>query len=108
MKVDVSLDLFQNKFSNSCHKDRFSLQGLHILYDYLIGLELSSGKELELDVSKIAMQYCQYDSLESIMQDYGIDVVLKDDHAAIEKRLEEVCILVHADFEDQLFILGVL
>ena len=74
MKTNVTEYDFTNAFQQ-IRPDNFSYQGLQALYEYMTELEDDMGEEFELDVIALCCDYSEFDSLEAINNEYGIDCV---------------------------------
>lgn len=73
MKQTINAYQFRDAFrSSSDYKNRFSYDGLGILFDYLEEYEESSGEELEFDMVGIACEWYE-DDWQGIASDYSID-----------------------------------
>ena len=78
MKQTINVYQFRDAFkSSSDYKNRFSYDGLGILFDYLEEYEQSSDQELEFDMVGIACEWYE-DDWESICSDYSIDLCVDD------------------------------
>ena len=78
MKQTINVHQFRDAFqSSSDYKNRFSYDGLGILFDYLEEYEDSAGQELEFDMVGIACEWYE-DDWESICSDYSIDLCVDD------------------------------
>ena len=78
MKQTINVYQFRDAFkSSSDYKNRFSYDGLGILFDYLEEYEDSSGEELEFDMVGISCEWYE-DDWESICSDYSIDLCVDD------------------------------
>ena len=75
MKIDVTLDMFRNKFVDYDRGEQFSYEGLEALYEYLIDLERDMGEEIILDVIALCCEFTEYESstLVDIASDFGED-----------------------------------
>ena len=78
MKITLNVSDFRSEFARwSDYKDRFSYEGLGILFDYLEEYEQSTGEEMEMDVIGISCDWYEAD-WESIYSDYSIDLCVDD------------------------------
>lgn len=73
MKHTVNLYAFRDAFYRMGREDRFSYEGLDILFDYLEGLEQDIGEEIELDVIALCCDYAE-STIDELISDYGIDI----------------------------------
>lgn len=72
MKSTVNLYQFRDAFQRM-DRNKFSYEGLEVLFDYLESYEEDSGTEIELDVVGLCCDYSE-DSPENIAENYGIDL----------------------------------
>ena len=73
MKQTINVYQFRDAFkSSSDYKNRFSYDGLGVLFDYLEEYEESTGEELELDVIGICCEWEEAD-YQGIAESYGLD-----------------------------------
>lgn len=78
MKQTINFSQFCDAFKlSSDYKNRFSYDGLGILFHYLEDYEDSTGQELEFDMVGIACEWYE-DDWESICSDYSIDLCVDD------------------------------
>jgi hypothetical protein len=95
MKQTVNFSNFNNAFE-AIRPDNFTYYGREVLFDYIEGLEFSTGEEFELDVIAFCCDFtenCAYD----IAQDYAyeIDPNWNEDEIAeeVRNRLENATII---------------
>lgn len=81
MKTSISLYDFRDAFMRANRKDRFSYDGLEIIFKYIENVEESCGQEFELDVIGICCDYAE-DEARGIAESYGIDVRGMNDEEA--------------------------
>jgi len=92
MKKTISFSDFSSEFWNSSYKDRFSYEGLEILFNYLEEYEEATGEELELDVVAFSCDFYEATPME-IAKDYNIDleeIEIEDGEILINKVIEKV------------------
>lgn len=71
MKTYVSQTDFIDAFKNSTYyMNNFSYDGLVELYEYFEQLEYDTGREIELDVIGICVEYAEYKTLYDFLADY--------------------------------------
>lgn len=70
MKKTVYADEFVRAFDDMGRGDYFSLAGRYALYYYLLDLEDSVGKEVELDVVALCCEYSEYSSALEAFKDH--------------------------------------
>ena len=88
MKKTVSVYDFIDAFQKADRTPgNFSYQGLHVLYDYLIEVEESTGEEMELDVIAICCDYAE-STAEEIAQNYDIPIDGLDEDDAFDQVVE--------------------
>ena len=73
MKQTINLHDFRNAFYKMGRKDKFSWEGLKILFDYLEELEMATGEEMELDVIALCCDYAE-STIDELIRDYDIDM----------------------------------
>lgn len=73
MKITLNVSDFRSEFARwSDYKNRFSYEGLGILFEYLEQYEQDTGEEMEMDVVGISCDWYEAD-WQSIASDYSID-----------------------------------
>jgi hypothetical protein len=72
MKTTVSIYDFRREFAQ-CRPDKFSYEGLSILFDYLEQLGDDIGEEIELDVIAICCDYSE-DHYSDYAANYDVDL----------------------------------
>jgi hypothetical protein len=70
---------FHNAFVECNRGNQFSREGFKLLFDYLEEYEESTGESIELDPIAICCDYVE-DTIESIIQNYSIDVSSIDEY----------------------------
>jgi hypothetical protein len=73
MITQITFSAFCDAFRDMDRNDNFSYEGKRALFDYLEEYEGVSGCELELDIIAFCCEFYEND-LDSIIDDYGIDV----------------------------------
>lgn len=87
MKQNVTKSDFRDAFNRMDRKDQFSYEALGAIYDWTIDLEDDMDGETELDVIAICCEWCEYDNLAALKDDYRIVTDLdglKDQTTVIE------------------------
>lgn len=87
MKQTIDLHQFREAFHDMGRKDRFSYDGLRVLFEHLEEYEDSTGQEIELDVIALCCEYLEAEPLD-IADSYGVDLTEVDPDEADE--VEEV------------------
>lgn len=88
MKTSVNFSAFCDAFRDMGRNDNFSYAGKRALFDYLEQYEEDCGCEVELDVITLCCEYDEND-LDSIINDYGIDVSEAEDDDEKAEIVEE-------------------
>lgn len=78
MKTSINFSAFCDAFRDMDRNENFSYAGKRALFDYLEEYEEAGGCEVELDVIAICCEYYESD-LDSIINDYGVDVSEAED-----------------------------
>ena len=74
MKTTITSTEFANAFQSSdTYRNNFSRDGLLVLFDYLEGLEESTGEEMEFDLVAIACDFTEYASLAEFNESHGTE-----------------------------------
>ena len=85
MKTSVFVSGFIDAFQRADRTpSNFSFQGLHVLYDHLIGIEEATGEEMELDVIALCCSYAEA-THEEIARDYEIPIEGLDEEDAFDQ-----------------------
>ena len=63
---------FSDAFRDMGRKEQFSYEGLNALYDYLTEMEESCDMQIELDVISLCCDFCEYDDLEEVLNEYDL------------------------------------
>ena len=71
MKTTVSLHDFREAFRRYDRLENFGLDGLPVLFEYLVELEDDLGEELELDVIALCCDYQRFESIEEFNEAYS-------------------------------------
>lgn len=80
MKTTITYNEFANAFQSSdTYRNNFSRDGLLVLFDYLEGLEESTGEEMEFDLVGIACDFTEYASIAEFRENYGSEYKTWDD-----------------------------
>ena len=90
MKQTITLYAFRNAFYKMGRKDKFSWEGLKILFDYLEELEMATGEEMEFDVISLCGDFAE-SIIDDLIRDYDIDMsdCDTDDEEAIKETVME-------------------
>ncbi len=94
MKKTINFYEFERAFAGMDRKENFSYEGLKLLFEYLEEMEEDAGIEIELDVVGLCCEYSEYESLEEIAENYGIE--------GEEDEIEEY-LMDHTDFVSKEF-----
>ena len=86
MKQTINLYDFRNAFYKMGRKDKFSWEGLKILFDCIDELEMATGEEMELDVIALCCDYAE-STIDELIRDYDID--MSDCDTADEEVIKE-------------------
>lgn len=73
MKQTINFHDFYGAFVDYDRQEKFSMEGLKILFNYLEELEENTCMEIELDVIALCCDYSE-DTPEDIANDYAIDI----------------------------------
>jgi hypothetical protein len=86
MKTTIDFADFREAFRRYDRENRYSREGLMMLFDYFESYEEETGQEIELDVIAIC---CEYDEnhWEDVASSYGIDLTNCGDE---EEKIEAV------------------
>ena len=97
MKKTISENDFLQAFSDMDRKDQFTYYALTKIFEYYEECEFDSGEEIELDVIAICCDLVEYDSLESLQEDYS-DIEDQDDLECVTQVIcyEDDCIIIAA------------
>ena len=90
MKQTINLYDFRNAFYKMGRKDNFSYEGLEVLFDYIVELEMTTGEEMELDVISLCGDFAE-SIIDDLITDYAIDIsdcAPEDDEAIKETVME--------------------
>ena len=87
MKTTVQSRDFIDAFRRYDRYDQFGYAALNSLFDYLEQYEEDTGEEIELDVIALCCDY-SVSSVETIAQDYGIDIDGMDEEDARQTVLD--------------------
>jgi hypothetical protein len=72
MKTTITHTEFINEFrSSDTYRNKFSYDGLAALFDYFEELEISTGVEMEFDMTTIACEFTEYASIAEFRENYG-------------------------------------
>ena len=90
MKQTINLYAFRNAFYKMGRKDKFSWEGLEVLFAYLEELEMATGEEMELDVISLCGDFTE-SIIDDLIRDYDIDMsdCDTDDEEAIKETVME-------------------
>ena len=106
MKTTVTLFDFREAFRAMDRQDKFTYEGLEILFDFLEDMERDIGEELELDVIALCCDFAQ-EHWEDIAYNYSIDLAnFEDDdekREVVREYLENETILVGEDGQTFLY-----
>ncbi len=84
MKQSINFCQFVDAF-NAIRPNNFTYDGLRALYDHIEDWENDTGDELELDVIAFCCEFSEYDSIETLADDWGIPVdEIRRDYLIIE------------------------
>jgi hypothetical protein len=61
MKKTLSVGEFRDEFKEADREDKFSHDGLKVLYEHLCDLENDMGTEFEVDPIAFCLEYAEYD-----------------------------------------------
>lgn len=90
---------FLNAFQGTQYENQFSCQALMELLPYYEELERDTGEQIELDVTAIACEWCEYADLAEANDDFGVADI--DDHITNEdERYISACDNPHRDEND--------
>lgn len=106
MKTTISSSSFVEAFRNYGRMDNFSREGLEMLFDYFEQYEQDCGVEMELDVIGICCDFSE-SSIESIIQDYDIDVSEADQALDEETKQDSIKEIVLEYLNDNTSVVGV-
>ena len=97
MKNTISENDFLQAFSDMDRKDQFTYYALTKIFEYYEQWEDETGEEIELDVIAICCDLTEYESLESLQEDYS-DIENQDDLEYVTQVIcfEEDCIIIAA------------
>ena len=90
MKQTINLYDFRYAFYRIGRKDKFSYDGLKILFDYLEELETATGEEMELGVISLCGDFAE-STIDELISAYDIDIsdCDLDDEEAIAEAVDE-------------------
>jgi hypothetical protein len=80
---------FDGRLAKNGEPGNFDYQGLRVLFDYLEELERDCGENYDLDVIALCCEYAQ-DDLETIIEQYGIDIDDMDEDEQREAALDYI------------------
>ena len=86
MKQTINIHVFRDTFYKMGRKDKFSWEGLEVLFDYLEELEMATGEEIELDVISLCGEFVE-STIDELIREYDIDI--SDCDADDEEALKE-------------------
>lgn len=89
MIIQVTEQMFIDKFRDIGRTENFSNDGLRALFMYFEDIEESMGLDIKLDVIAICCDYSEYDSWEEILSEYGGNYTredIQDNTTVIEHR----------------------
>jgi hypothetical protein len=86
MKTTVTLHYFREAFRTMGRGDKFTYDGLEVLFDFLEEMESGTGEEYELDVISICCDFCE-SSPDEVAESYDIDLSECEDD---EEKMEAV------------------
>jgi hypothetical protein len=83
MKQTINEYQFIEAFRTMDRASQFSFNGLRALFDYLEQLEGDVGEEIELDVISICCDFCEYEDLGTLIDEYDISADLDKPYTEI-------------------------
>ena len=86
MITQISKCGFMDAFAACGRKDQFSYDGLSALYDYLEEYEDGTGQPVELDVIALCCEYAEYEDLDELINDYGLNITSGPDDTDEDRR----------------------